>query len=325
MKLLRFLECRLQGHAPKSLLHKWIRSGQVRVNKGRAGPYHLLKADDTVRVPPFAVARPVQEAQEASCLAAGSPALGPGLRIIAQTDDYMVLAKDSGLPTQPGSANADSVAGRLRSAFSGAAFIPAPAHRLDKNTSGLLLAGKSHAAQRRLHELFRENAIHRDYLAWVPGVWPHENAVLLQDTLARQDQERCGHDGKDHPGSQEARSVALPLRTIELHDPALPRALQDIREATLLLLRLLTGRKRQIRLQLSSRAFPIIGDVRHGGTAFPLMLLHAFALALPPEHEAKLSWSLLPEWPAPFAPGSAPLHDFTPIFRAASPRSATTF
>jgi 23S rRNA pseudouridine955/2504/2580 synthase len=279
VKLLRFLERRLQGHAPKSMLHKWIRTGQVRVNKGRAGPYHLLDAGDTVRLPPFALARQIQEAPDLEL------DLGPGLRVLEQTADYLVLAKSAGLPTQPGSPNtnrgADSVAGRLCAAFVDAPFIPAPAHRLDKQTSGIVLAGKNHTAQRRLHDLFRENAVSREYLAWVPGVWPHEQAVLLKDNLEQ-----------EHGSPVQALSVALPVQYLE-------------GEAALLLVRLLTGRKHQIRVQLASRSFPVIGDARYGGPAFPLMLLHAYALGLP--DEAEPSWSLLPEWPAPFMPDAARL------------------
>jgi len=312
MKLLRFLECRLRGHTPQSMLHKWIRTGQVRVNKGRTGPYHLLEQGDTVRMPPFAVTRQVQASP---VFPYSGPDLGPGLRILGQTGDYMALAKNAGLPVQPGSANTDSVVERLRAAFLGEPFIPAPAHRLDKHTSGVLLAGRSHTAQRRLHALFRENAVRKEYLAWVPGAWPYKKAVLLQDRLEQQ---------ADASGYE--RMAALPGgRTIELFRTDAPReeepgqalsvilpvhSPQVIREATLLLIRLLTGRKHQIRVQLASRGFPIIGDARYGGPVFRPMLLHAFTLALPPERgeeEAGPEWSLLPEWPALFMPDATAL------------------
>jgi len=344
MKLLRFLECRLQGHTPKSMLHKWIRTGQVRVNKGRTGPYHLLEQGDTVRMPPFAATRQIQTP---FCPAAASgPDLGPGLRLLGQTGDYMALAKSAGLPTQPGlarrggggnggqrppaeekaqpgSANTDSVVERLRAAFVGEPFIPAPAHRLDKHTSGVLLAGRSHTAQRRLHALFRENAVRKEYLAWVSGTWPYKKAVLLQDRLEQQ-ADASGHEmmvalpggrttkffrtaapREEEPG--QALSVVLPVHYLGTHDTTgYPRG---IREATLLLIRLLTGRKHQIRVQLASRGFPIIGDARYGGPIFRPMLLHAFALALPRsrEEEAGPEWSLLPEWPALFMPDAAAL------------------
>jgi 23S rRNA pseudouridine955/2504/2580 synthase len=332
MKLLRFLECRLQGHAPKSMLHKWIRTGQVRVNKGRAGPYHLLEQGDTVRMPPFAIARQVQtprltaEASASPDFSHFGPDLGPGLRILGQGGGYMALAKSAGLPVQPGSANTDSVAQRLRAAFVGEPFIPAPAHRLDKHTSGVLLAGKSHAAQRRLHALFRENAVRKEYLAWVPGTWPYKKAVLLRDRLEQQ-ADASGYEtmaalpggritefseSRDKPGCDRgepglALSVVLPVCYLGHHDTTgCPPA---IREATLLLVRLLTGRKHQIRVQLASRGFPIIGDARYGGPVFRPMLLHAFALALPPEGEEEIGpeWSLFPEWPASFMPDAAAL------------------
>jgi len=285
MKLLRFLERRLGGGAPKSMLHKWIRTGQVRVNKGRAGPHQLLNEGDTVRLPPFAEARHVEREPGAKQGHAQEvPDLGPGLRIIGQSADYMALGKSAGLPTQSGNAHRDSVAQRLRAAFKDAPFIPAPAHRLDTQTSGLILAGRNHPAQQRLHEAFRKNTARREYLAWVPGSWPHEQAILLRDTLER--------------GSPvQALCVALPVQYLESH------------KATLLLVRLITGRKHQIRVQLASRHFPVIGDARYGGPPFPLMLLHAYALSLPPENgETGSAWSLPPEWPAPFMPDAAALN-----------------
>ena len=329
MKLLRFLERRLREHAPKSMLHKWIRTGQVRVNKKRAGPYDLLEAGDDVRLPPFAAARLCPAPPCASGRGAppeGAPGLGPGLRVIGRTADCLALAKPAGLAAQPGSGNTDSVAERLRSAIGAEPFIPAPAHRLDKGTSGILLAGMTHAAQSRLHALFRTGAVRKDYLAWVAGKWPHAGSVLLRDVLEK----RSDASGReimaalpggealpfplsplaDEPGGSiagQALSVALPVISLEV--PALSRFLPGAEEATLLLVRLLTGRKHQIRVQLASHGFPVIGDGRHGGPEFQPMLLHALAVSLPPEHEGERGpeWFLLPEWLAPFMPEPGPL------------------
>lgn len=323
MKLLRFLERRLQGHAPKSMLHKWIRTGQVRVNKGRAGPYHPLEQGDAVRIPPFAAARPIPSSPCVPSRGGRFPDLGHGLRLVELTRDHLVLAKPAGLPTHPGSGNEDSVAGRLRSAFMREAFIPAPAHRLDKDTSGIVLAGRSQTAQRRLHTLFLENAVCKEYLAWVPGAWPHEKAVLLRDVLEK----RRGPSGYETmaalPGGRitalpcaaawtagtrgQALCAVLPVRCPEA--PALLPVPPGEGGATLLLIRLLTGRKHQIRVQLASRGFPLIGEERYGGPAARGLFLHAFAIGLPPETEegTAMKWSVPPEWPAPFMPNSEAL------------------
>ena len=389
MKLLRFLERRLADQAPGAILHKWIRTGQVRVNGGRAKPFSRLAAGDQVRIPPFARARELAAAagnqQERRLLPEGqkpagsdsrpaffppdsfeasppapnsTPALGPDVLVVGRTAHLLVLAKPAGLPCQPGDKGGDSLYARLASAFAGAAFIPAPAHRIDRHTSGLVAAGLSHAAQRRLHDLFASGGIHKDYLAWVMGDWPLSGPCLLEDRLIRQDtggREGMaalpggrmtplpeGEDGRavaspafsaaDAPGF--AASAALPLG--KLSAEALPRSLfktpgsrpavrkaaearagsgpADRSGATLLLLRLFTGRTHQLRVQLASRGFPIIGDGRYGGPRFPGMLLHAFALSLPgddtlsgqnPAQDTRLDFSLPPSWPAPFSPDPA--------------------
>ena len=388
MKLLRFLERRLADQAPGAVLHKWIRTGQVRVNGGRAKPFFRLAAGDQVRIPPFARARELEAAagsQEErrrppekqghppagadsgpalsspdSCefsLSARNltPALGPDVRVLGHTPHLLVLAKPAGLPCQPGGKGGDSLCARLGSAFAGAAFIPAPAHRIDRHTSGLVAVGLSHAAQRRLHDLFASGGIRKDYLAWVLGDWPLPGPCLLEDRLARRDvdgregmaalpgggmtplpEEDAGRktalpafSAADVPGFAASAALALArlpaealprnLLKISGSHPVAPKAVSAPAEsvspgrpgATLLLLRLFTGRTHQLRVQLASRGFPIIGDGRYGGPRFPGMLLHAFALSLPgddilsgqnPVPGMGLDFSLPPAWPAPFSP-----------------------
>lgn len=391
MKLLRFLERRLAEQAPGAILHKWIRTGQVRVNGGRAKPFSRLAAGDQVRIPPFARARELAAAdndqEERQRLPAGgeypaagsdsrptlsspdscefsspiqnpSPALGPDVLVVGRTPHVLVLSKPAGLPCQPGDKGGDSLYARLASAFAGAAFIPAPAHRIDRHTSGLVAVGLGHAAQRRLHDLFASGGIRKDYLAWVLGDWPLSGPCLLEDRLARQD--TGGREGMAAlpggrmtplPEGKDGREVALPafsaadvpgfaasaaLALGKLPAEALPRSLfksgshPAVRKttgartenstanrpgATLLLLRLFTGRTHQLRVQLASRGFPIIGDGRYGGPRFPGMLLHAFALSLPnedilsgqnPASGMRLDFSLPPAWPAPFSPDPVP-------------------
>ncbi len=389
MKLLRFLERRLAEQAPGAILHKWIRTGQVRVNGGRAKPFFRLAAGDQVRIPPFARARELATAADdqkarhhspkgrghspagsdsrpaffppdsfESSLPAQNPApnLGPDVHVVGRTPHLLVLAKPAGLPCQPGDKGGDSLYARLASAFAESAFIPAPAHRIDRHTSGLVAVGLSHAAQRRLHDLFASGGIHKDYLAWVLGDWPLSGPCLLEDRLIRQDVDGReamaalpggrmtplpeGEDGRDAaplpafsaadaPGSAASAALALEKLSVE----ALPRGLfkspgsrpvagktagapaegvlPGRPGATLLLLRLFTGRTHQLRVQLASRGFPIIGDGRYGGPRFPGMLLHAFALFLPnddilsgqnPAPDMRLDFSLPPSWPAPFSP-----------------------
>lgn len=348
MKLLRFLERRLLEVPPKSILHRWIRTGQVRINGSRAKPFTLLAEGDKVRIPPFAPARDTGEKHTPEVL---SQRLGPGLKVLDISPELIVLAKPGGLPCQPGSGHADSVSARLTNVFSDFPFIPAPAHRLDRQTSGLLLAARTHAAQKELHTLFRDGGIGKEYLAWVKGEWPHAYPYLLRDTLGLERDGRgseriyalpggsChemqdGHitDKLDElarperaPGSDSATALCIVLlvqsalldasgsaannRSTPKKLTRLPTAAAistgQAGRASLLLVRLLTGRKHQIRVQLSSRGFPIIGDRRYGGMPFPQLLLHAYALTLPPSPDGiarHMEYSLLPDWPRSFIP-----------------------
>lgn len=377
MKLLRFLERRLAGDVPKSMLHKWIRTGQVRVNKGRSAPHKPLEQGDAVRVPPFAVARectvnpPCASPRQSAAgggpgtnpahntpgsvagpvpglegdlapdfgagLAAGIEAdLGPDVPVVAAGPDYMILAKPGGLAVHPGTGIADSLVTRLEGTFAGRPYIPAPAHRLDRHTSGLILVGTSHKGQARLHECFASGTIHKRYLAWTIGRWPFAGPVLLADDHAHfqgaggrktmsamhagpslclddtggaegsgqaQGLEAC-HGFSFHAGLEKQPALLLAVPVLHLGGEAVPAGLRAPRGATLLLISLLTGKKHQIRIQTALRRHPIIGDGRYGGPAFSCMLLHSYFLRLPEDEQPIVR---LPEWPAPFAPEQAAL------------------
>ena len=344
MKLNRFLERRLSPPPPPSALHRWIRTGQVRINGGRVKAFARLHSGDRVRVPPFALAAGAgdtggtggQSSQAAPGRSLGgtpSPKpgdhLGSGLFIHALTPDYIVLYKPAGLPAQPGTGHSDSVVHRLQEYFAGSPFIPAPAHRLDKQVSGLLLAGRTHSAQRWLHDLFARRgagdqathdapALSKEYLAWVHGVWPFSEGTVLRDTLHRTHTKLPGarQQGKvrvapaamppparshDRPGSpdddgKEALCRVAPLSALPLspHGPA-----------SLLHVTLYTGRTHQIRVQLASRGCPVIGDVEYGGRAAAgALYLHAWRLRFtsPAQERQEECYSCLPQWPEPFLP-----------------------
>lgn len=353
MKLLRFLERRLDGEPPKNQLHKWIRTGQVRLNGGRAKAFSLLTAGDAVRVPPFALVRhiaPEAETEAGALTREQDEAiseecrriLGPDLPVLAADRDILVLVKPGGLASQPGSGQEDSVSSRLTRAFSGQAFIPAPAHRLDKHSSGLLVAARNHAAQRRLHELFKHGGAGKEYLAWAAGTWPHAAPCVLRDMLV-QGRDAGGRERMEalpgqaatlpitgglgaaffeHEEDGAALCIALPVQLTE------DTGIQGYSRATLFLIRLLTGRKHQIRVQLSSRGLPIIGDGRYGGPPYSRMLLHAWTLTLPPfAGEAapmpasgeEREFTALPAWPARFVPDTGLLLDAQKRLRALLP------
>lgn len=295
IKLLDFLARRLESAVSMAQLHRWIRTGQVRVNSGRAKPFDRLVAHDAVRLPPFA-APLVSEHPAKEITPVAGQAIGPGLKVLAVTDELLVLDKAPGLATQPGSGQTDSASQQLADFFAGSPYIPAPAHRLDKETSGLLLAGRTHAAQRRIHELLtaetQEHALVKEYLAWVPGLWPWRAPFVMEDCLEKGVEETGPYQGKETmrvaqgTGGQKALATVLPC--------SVPG--QGRHKASLLLVRLHTGRMHQIRVQLASRGFALYGDRKYGGQQAPCLLLHAHRLIFPDGQ----NFCSLPSWPSPF-------------------------
>ena len=173
-KLLQFLQRRLD--LPPSLLHRWIRTGQVRINGGRAKPFGLVAAGDSVRLPPFALgmsrrskatggqASPEQEHEPRQ----RTQALPPAPRPLQKDGDLWVFCKPAGLPTHPGTGHEDSLSSRLAARAGDAPFKPTPVHRLDKDTSGILLVAASFSVLRELTTALRERRMKKEYLA-IPG------------------------------------------------------------------------------------------------------------------------------------------------------------
>ena len=278
-KLLACLKRRLGQDLPDGLLHRIIRGGEVRVNGKRAQPFARLEAGDEVRVPPLRLEKAPETAASADTPAAFAPS---GLDIVAETPEYLILNKPAGLAAQPGSGHQDSLSSRLAAAYSGAEFTPTPAHRLDKATSGLTLAAKTYRALVVAQEGFRQHTIHKDYLAWVEGDWPHPGPTDLHDLLEKQNVD--GLEKVVTGAGKVALCTVWPL----------------LRQAgrTLLRIRLRTGRTHQIRVQLASRGHPIAGDVKYGGHPTNQgMCLHAWRLILPDGQ----TFSAPPPWQNVFA------------------------
>lgn len=257
-KLVQYLGRVLGKDLPGSVLMRWIRTGQVRVDGKRAKPFDRLDAGQAVRLPPFAEIP--QTEQSVTPL---------DLPVLAQTSDWLVIAKPVGLPVHPGSGWTDSVQTRLAQAYAGSAFVPSIAHRLDRDTSGVLLVARTHRALTMAHALFKSGGAAKEYLCWVRGRWTLSGLNEPVDMLDRL--EKSGPEGREKMvratgrEGKEARLRATPLMIRPEH--------------TLVAVRLFTGRTHQIRAQLSLRGHPIVGDAKYGGGT-PPMLLHAWRLAV---------------------------------------------
>lgn len=302
-KLLNFLQRRVD--APTGDLHRWIRTGQVRVNGTRAKAFDRVDEGDIVRVPPFAQFLPAGNGQPREQASAPKqcpeqperkPSAPSAPRIVYEDEDILVISKPAGLPVQCGTGHSDSIASRLASERAGADFVPAPVHRLDKDTTGLLVAGKTYAAVRTLTDALAGRggqAPRKEYLAWVEGRWPfspEDGPQELRDFLAKDQKAqrmKTTRHGQDSEG-QKARCIVTALETRRFPDG--PKG----REHTLLLVRLLTGRTHQIRVQLASRGHAIVGDPWYGKSGDGLKL-HAFRLTLHLADKER-TLELLPPW-----------------------------
>ncbi len=262
-----FLLKRLKG-VPKSHIYRILRSGEVRVNKGRAAADRRLELGDRVRVPPVRVAEKTAEAAV------------PAREFAAVYEDeaMLVINKPAGVAVHGGSGVDFGVIEQLRRARPQAKFLEL-AHRLDRETSGLLIVGKKRAALTRLHDLFRDGGIDKRYLALVKGRWRDKlrNVKLpLHKYLTAEGERRVRVD----PQGKEAHSIMR----LQGRWPS------PLGEFSLLEVELRTGRTHQIRVHLAHLGFPILGDEKYGDFALnkdlqkaglKRMFLHAAAMRLP--------------------------------------------
>jgi 23S rRNA pseudouridine955/2504/2580 synthase len=260
-----FLLNRLKG-APRSLIYRIVRRGEVRVNKGRIRPEYRLKAGDTLRIPPVKLAPrstpPRPAAQVLRQLEAA---------IMYEDDRLLILNKPSGLAVHGGSGLSYGVIEGLRALRPTAPYLEL-VHRLDRETSGCLLIAKKRSALRRLHELLRSNRMDKRYLALLKGRWRggsrQVTAPLLKNVL-RSGERMVRVD----PAGKSASSVFRPLAVSKT--------------ASLMEVKLETGRTHQVRVHAASLDQPIAGDDKYGDADFNRQLrevglkrlfLHARAL-----------------------------------------------
>ena len=265
-----FLSRILKG-VPKSHIYRILRSGEVRVNKGRVGPDVRLVLGDMVRVPPVRTAVPSRPAAGGR----GFVREGPNLPILFEDDALIALDKPSGLAVHGGSGIAQGLIEQLRADRPEAKFLEL-VHRLDRETSGVLLIAKKRAALVGLHEQLREGGFDKRYLVLVRGRWRDEKrrVRLSLHKFATQDGERRVRVEED---GQDAETIFYRRRTWFDRDPPL----------ALLEAELLTGRTHQIRVHLTHLGFPLAGDDKYGDFAWnkvlgkqglKRMFLHSFSL-----------------------------------------------
>lgn len=261
-----FLLTKLKG-VPKSMIYRIIRKGEVRVNKGRIKPEYKLVEGDQVRVPPVRVA----ERETAPVSAKLDKVAALANCILFEDDVLLVLNKPSGTAVHGGSGLSFGVIEGLRALRPEARFLEL-VHRLDRDTSGILLVAKKRSALRALHEQLRLKQMQKDYLALVRGNWQSHmkvvQAPLLKNIL--QSGERVVKV------SSEGKPSETRFKVEERFD-----------NATLIKASPVTGRTHQIRVHTLYAGHPIAFDDRYGdkqfdsqlaGTGLNRLFLHASAL-----------------------------------------------
>lgn len=229
---------------PKSHLYRILRSGEVRVNSGRVAATYRLRAGDRLRIPPIRIAeRPQNEVDEAAKQRVDLP-------ILYEDEAMLVIDKPEGIAVHGGSGVSFGVIEALRRQRPQARFLEL-AHRLDRETSGILLVGKKRLALTALHDMFREHGagVDKRYLVLVRGRWMNTTQHVklpLHKFLTDGGERRVAVDAQGKASHTVFRLLA--------RWPAM----------SLLEAQLKTGRTHQIRVHLAHLGFPILGDEKYG-------------------------------------------------------------
>ncbi len=235
-----YLQKILKG-VPKSHIYRILRSGEVRVNSRRVQASYRLQDGDKVRLPPI----------RTSVKAARGPTVSGPLfsgPVLLEDEDLLVVDKPSGVAVHGGSGISSGIIEQLRVARPGLRFLEL-VHRLDRDTSGVLILAKKRTALTGLHAQLREGAVRKHYLALVLGEWNDAKRNVkapLHKYVSSSGERRVVVDDE----GQHAHTVF--------------RLVRNLPGYSLLDAELKTGRTHQIRVHLAHIGYPIAGDDKYG-------------------------------------------------------------
>ena len=271
--------CKLLKEAPKSFLYKMLRKKNITLNNKKSTGNEKLKEGDEIKI--FLS----DETFEKFSREEAAPRASASLSVIYEDRDILLINKPCGMLSQPDDTGDPSLVEYITGYLLEAGelteeelrtFHPSVCNRLDKNTSGIIAAGKSLTGLQELSHLFHDRTIHKDYLCIVKGVLKekqHIRGFLKKDETKNQ-----------VIVSKTQTPEAKPIET--LYTPLGNNGL-----VTLLKVRLITGRTHQIRAHLAAEGHPLMGDTKYGSSGFNKsyrekyglkhQLLHAYRLTFP--------------------------------------------
>lgn len=244
-RLDNFLITKLKG-VPKSHLYRIIRSGEIRVNKGRAKADDRINLGDVIRIPPIKCAEKATDKVPVFSLSAAP-------RVIFEDEHLLIVDKPSGMASHGGSGISYGLIERMRASRPELVFLEL-VHRLDKGTSGVMILAKSRKSLVRLHDQIRNSEVKKTYTALVKGDWVNDRQHLrfpLRKYVTASGERRVVVDEEN----------GLPAHSIF-------RLIERFGQVSLLEVDLLTGRTHQIRVHAQAAGHPLVGDEKYGDFAF---------------------------------------------------------
>ena len=262
-----FLLSRLKG-LPRSHVYNMIRSDEIRVNGKRCKPHDKLERNDIVRIAPVKLAtreKPIISAEFAQGLLE---------RVIYEDEGLMVLNKPAGLAVHGGSGESFGVIEAMREA-TGKKYLEL-VHRIDKDTSGLLMIAKKRSTLKALQEHLREKTMQKIYLALVDG-WVGKDSQVIDKPLLKFNLPSGERRVKVHAKSEDSKPSQTQVKVIQKLDI-------NGQKVTLIEAKPLTGRTHQIRVHMASIGHPLLGDDKYNPQDklnVRRLCLHAHQLEIP--------------------------------------------
>lgn len=234
---------------PRSRIHRAIRKGELRVNKGRVKSDYKLQLGDSVRMPPLRTAEKMPRVPPSDSLARQLEEA-----ILLEDEGLIIINKPANIPVHGGTDQSAGLIEMLRIMRPKQTFLEL-VHRLDKGTSGCLLIAKKRPVLLALHHLLQNGRVNKQYVALVKGVWRNEKPYLIDKPLLKQQGAVGG--SKKVVVSDAGKEAKTQVRLLKQHKHA------ALIEATLL-----TGRTHQIRVHCAHIGHPVVGDARYGDFTF---------------------------------------------------------